>query len=164
MSNNYSGAAFWRSWHRSFYLWIVRYLYIPLGGSRFGALNIWPIFTFVAIWHDIELKLLAWGWLICIFIIPELLCRQLLKPRLEHLSYYRHLAAIAASASILMMMTANLVGFAVGLDGFYLMLKGIFTRNGILFLLCLSAALFSNSQIMLEWRREEERRGIKNNF
>lgn len=31
-----------------------RYLYIPLGGSRWRFLNVWIIFTFVAIWHDLE--------------------------------------------------------------------------------------------------------------
>src|SRR5690242_7676477 len=97
MSNNYSGLAFWRSWHRSFYLWIVRYMYVPLGGSKFGSLNIWPIFTFVAVWHDLQLNLLAWSWLICLFILPELFCRKLLRPKLLHLGFYRHLAALAAS-------------------------------------------------------------------
>lgn len=164
MTNNYSGLAFWRSWHRSFYLWILRYMYIPLGGSKYGALNIWPIFTLVAIWHDIELNLLAWGWLICLFLLPELVCRKALRPRLMHFAYYRHLAAIAASFSVLMMMTANLVGFAIGLDGFKLMVQGIFTKKGILFISCTSVTLFSHSQIMLEWRRHEERKGIKNNF
>ena len=71
MSNNYSGMEFWRAWHRSYNRWLIRYLYIPLGGSKYYLLNIFPIFTFVAIWHDIELKLLAWGWLISLFILPE---------------------------------------------------------------------------------------------
>lgn len=39
--------------------------------------NMWPVFTFVALWHDIELKLLAWGWLICLFLMPELIASNL---------------------------------------------------------------------------------------
>ena len=35
-----------------------RYLYIPLGGSRRKLLSIWVIFTFVAVWHDLEWQLL----------------------------------------------------------------------------------------------------------
>lgn len=31
-----------------------RYMYIPLGGSQRKLLNVWVIFTFVAIWHDLE--------------------------------------------------------------------------------------------------------------
>jgi D-alanyl-lipoteichoic acid acyltransferase DltB (MBOAT superfamily) len=32
----------------------------------------WIVFTFVALWHDIQLNLLAWGWLICLFLLPEI--------------------------------------------------------------------------------------------
>lgn len=38
------------NWH----VWFSRYLYIPLGGSKWRFLNVWIIFTFVAIWHDLE--------------------------------------------------------------------------------------------------------------
>jgi hypothetical protein len=55
-------------------------MYIPLGGAKYPYLNIWPIFTFVAIWHDTSFQLLAWGWLISLFFIPELLAVQLTKP------------------------------------------------------------------------------------
>jgi D-alanyl-lipoteichoic acid acyltransferase DltB (MBOAT superfamily) len=34
MANNYSALGFCRAWHRSYNVWIVRYLYIPLGGPR----------------------------------------------------------------------------------------------------------------------------------
>ncbi|KAG0307804.1 glycerol transporter [Dissophora globulifera] len=71
VTNNYSALGFWRSWHKSYNLWILRYIYIPLGGSNNAMYNIWAVFTFVAVWHDINLKLLAWGWLISLFILPE---------------------------------------------------------------------------------------------
>jgi protein-cysteine N-palmitoyltransferase HHAT len=31
MNNNYSFEGFWRSWHRSFNQWLIRYLFVPLG-------------------------------------------------------------------------------------------------------------------------------------
>ena len=34
MNNNFSLAGFWRGWHVSFNRWLVRYVYVPLGGSR----------------------------------------------------------------------------------------------------------------------------------
>jgi protein-cysteine N-palmitoyltransferase HHAT len=77
MSNHYSGVDFWREWHSSFNRWLVRYLYVPLGGSKYKGLNMFPIFSFVAIWHDIEGRLLAWGWLIALFILPEMSCHAL---------------------------------------------------------------------------------------
>jgi D-alanyl-lipoteichoic acid acyltransferase DltB (MBOAT superfamily) len=81
MSNNYSAMAFWRAWHRSFNRWIIRYIYIPLGGSKRPIINTLAVFTFVAIWHDISLKLLAWGWLVTLFILPEVAARMIMPPK-----------------------------------------------------------------------------------
>ena len=46
-------------------------MYIPLGGRKMAWLNVWPIFLFVAVWHDIEPKLLLWGALNSIFYVIE---------------------------------------------------------------------------------------------
>lgn len=81
MSNNYSALAFWRAWHRSFNRWIIRYIYIPLGGSKRPIVNTLAVFTFVAFWHDISLKLLAWGWLVTLFILPEVIARWVMPPK-----------------------------------------------------------------------------------
>lgn len=54
-----------------------RYIYIPLGGSKNVVLATVSVFTFVALWHDLSFKLLAWGWLITLFIVPELIARKL---------------------------------------------------------------------------------------
>ena len=75
MVDNYSMLGFWRSWHQSYNLWLIRsallpttnfchcwpsslerYLYIPLGGSNNTILSMVVIFTFVALWHDLFLK------------------------------------------------------------------------------------------------------------
>jgi D-alanyl-lipoteichoic acid acyltransferase DltB (MBOAT superfamily) len=82
MANNYSPLGFWRSWHRSFNLWIVRYLYIPLGGTHRLVATSVLIFTFVALWHDLSPRLLAWGWLVVIFILPEVMARKSFPPSL----------------------------------------------------------------------------------
>src|SRR5204862_2991935 len=125
--NNYSALAVWRGWHRSFNRWTVRYIYVPLGGSSSSGLlgkirsiiNFLAVFTFVALWHDINLRLLMWGWLITLFVLPEIIA-TLLFPAHKWLSQpnaYRVLCGVGAVGNILMMMAANLVGFAVGLDG-----------------------------------------------
>lgn len=36
------------------------------------------VFSFVALWHDLTFRLLAWGWLVSLFIIPELCAKYLL--------------------------------------------------------------------------------------
>nr|GEY94680.1 caffeoyl-CoA O-methyltransferase-like [Tanacetum cinerariifolium] len=76
INNCYNLESFWKTWHASFNKWLVRYMYIPLGGSRRKLLNVWVVFTFVAIWHDLEWKLLSWAWLTCIFFIPEMLVKS----------------------------------------------------------------------------------------
>jgi D-alanyl-lipoteichoic acid acyltransferase DltB (MBOAT superfamily) len=59
-----------------------------------------------------------------------------------------------------MMMIANLVGFAVGLDGVKEMLVKIFgTANGLSFLGSVTVCLFIAVQIMFEIRESEKRRG-----
>ncbi len=87
MANNYSPLGFWRSWHRSYNLWIVRYLYVPLGGTHRLAATSVLIFTFVALWHDLSPRLLAWGWLAALFILPEIIARKALPPSMVRVSF-----------------------------------------------------------------------------
>lgn len=163
MANNYSTLGFWRSWHRSYNLWLIRhasfsfnlqiylftsnicrYIYIPLGGTKNVVLSTVLIFTFVALWHDLSFRLLAWGWLVSLFIVPELVAVYLLPASKVHfLTYrlmcshwpptwkygskpwYRHVCAGGAVLNILMMISANLVGFVIGTDGMTYMVKEI---------------------------------------
>jgi D-alanyl-lipoteichoic acid acyltransferase DltB (MBOAT superfamily) len=76
INNCYSLELFWKTWHASFNRWLIRYMYIPLGGSRRKFLNVWVVFTFVAMWHDLEWKLLSWAWLTCLFFMPEMLLKS----------------------------------------------------------------------------------------
>lgn len=51
-------------------------MYIPMGGTRWRALNIWPIFLFVALWHDLQPQLVGWALLTCSLFVPELVRAQ----------------------------------------------------------------------------------------
>ncbi|KAI9730137.1 MAG: hypothetical protein M1834_006130 [Cirrosporium novae-zelandiae] len=185
MSNNYSAMAFWRGWHRSFNRWITRYIYIPLGGSRpppsstpqrqttltlvktktRTILNFLLVFTFVALWHDINLRLLMWGWLITLFVLPEILAhllfpaRRFKTPRQQ--TIYRVLCGIGATFNILMMMVANLVGFALGTEGVKGLMGGIVgSWAGWGFVAAAFVVLYVGAQMMFEIREEEGRHGI----
>lgn len=170
MSDNYSALAFWRGWHRSFNRWIVRYIFVPLGGTGRGIsvprslFNLLAVFTFVALWHDISLRLLTWSWLIVLFMTPELLCSTVLFPAKAYKDRpetYRILCGIGAVGTILMMMAANLVGFAVGLDGLQGLIKGIVSGwEGWAFLATACAVLFTGVMVMFEIREHEKRKGI----
>lgn len=161
MSNNFSALAFWRAWHRSFNRWVIRYLYVPLGGGSSNRIvNNLLVFSFVAIWHDIELKLLMWGWLVVIFLLPEIAATLIFK-KYENKWFYRHLCAAGAVINIWMMMIANLFGFCLGQDGTVGLLKEMFqTLHGFKFFVISSCCLFIGSQIMFERRESEIRNGI----
>lgn len=56
---------FWRRWHISLSTWLKDYLYIPLGGSRCGAVrsqfNLMATFLASGLWHGASWHYVAWG-------------------------------------------------------------------------------------------------------
>jgi D-alanyl-lipoteichoic acid acyltransferase DltB (MBOAT superfamily) len=135
-------------------------MYIPMGGSQTSAWNVFPIFTFVALWHDFEWKMLAWGWLIALFLIPELVLTWYAKKiNLHAHPHYRHICAVAGALNL-----CNLLGFALGIDGTREMMSRLFTITQIPFVISLLCFYFANVQIAFEVREEEKRRGLYRNF
>jgi D-alanyl-lipoteichoic acid acyltransferase DltB (MBOAT superfamily) len=160
MDNNFSTTQFWRAWHRSYNKWVIRYIYVPLGGSKYRILGSLAVFSFVAIWHDIELKLLIWGWVVVLFLLPEIIATKLIQPYKEKW-WYRHACALGAVINIWMMMLANLFGFCLGKDGLLKLLNDMLTTfDGIVFFIASTICLFIASNVMFELRESEKRRGI----
>ncbi|KAK1757349.1 glycerol uptake protein 1 [Echria macrotheca] len=175
VSNNFSTLSFWRSWHRSYNRFLLRYIYIPMGGANFrsardavkSVATYLMVFTFVALWHDIQMRLLIWGWLVVLFFLPEIAARNAFPKRKWEArpTAYRMLCCVGAVGNILMMIAANLVGFAVGADGLKSILVGIFREySGLVFLVTACAALFVGVQVMFEIREAEKRRGVNLKF
>jgi alginate O-acetyltransferase complex protein AlgI len=56
---------FWHRWHMTLSSWFRDYVYIPLGGNRFGAWstarNLWLVFLLAGIWHGASWTFVAWG-------------------------------------------------------------------------------------------------------
>jgi len=56
---------FWRRWHITLSNWIKDYIYIPLGGSRSGAvrqqINLFLAMTISGLWHGAAWTFVAWG-------------------------------------------------------------------------------------------------------
>jgi D-alanyl-lipoteichoic acid acyltransferase DltB (MBOAT superfamily) len=142
-------------------------LYVPLGGARSRLWNTFVIFTFVAIWHDIELKLLAWGWLITFFIVPELLCTRYfctIAMRDQLGDWHIHLCALGGVLNVFLMMTANLVGFAVGVDGMIALAKQLLQPSGFLFILFFSGWLFATVHVMFAHESSRKRSRLKSKY
>ena len=138
--NNYNFEGFWRSWHRGFNQWLIRYLFIPLGGSKYKLINIWVVFSFVAIWHDMNINLVIWAWGICIALMPEMLIRWFFwRPKYKELwrkIWWKYLCALAGGVDIILMVTANLIGFGAGWNGILLICNKSFNFEGLFTLGC----------------------------
>ena len=117
-SNTVRVAEFWRDWHASFNLWIVRYMYIPLGGNKYKAFVVFPIFFFIAIWHDSKLELLGWAMVICVNFALELAltsyCSKLSYWKQSGPSKYRYWVTFGGVYTILALIVSNSIGFGTG--------------------------------------------------
>eukprot|EP00668_Euglena_longa_P009447 GGOE01011412.1.p1 GENE.GGOE01011412.1~~GGOE01011412.1.p1 ORF type:complete len:548 (-),score=107.24 GGOE01011412.1:392-2035(-) len=154
--DNYSCVQFWRSWHRSFNLWLIRYMYLPMGGNKRRLLNSFIIFNFVAIWHDLEWRLLHWAWCIVLILLPETALTWLFSgPRflgIRSHPYYRFLCTIGWSCNIFMLLFGNLVGFTYGLDGLHLILDSWWHHSSLLVNLWWVTTVVASCNLMLYLR------------
>lgn len=129
-------------------------------GSKSRIVTSLAVFSFVAIWHDIELRLLLWGWIVVLFLLPEMFATQYFV-QYSKKWWYRHICALGGALNIYLMMIANLFGFCLGSDGMKKLLADMFsTCNGLTFLLLSFGSLFIGVQLMFEIREEEKRKGI----
>lgn len=75
---------FWRRWHMSLSFWFRDYVYIPLGGSRYGELktirNLLIVFLVTGLWHGAAWTFVFWGLFHGFFVVLE---RVALKGVLE---------------------------------------------------------------------------------
>ena len=66
---------FWRRWHMTLSFWFRDYVYIPLGGNRFGAWrtyrNLILVFSLTGLWHGAAWNFLFWGAWHGLFILIE---------------------------------------------------------------------------------------------
>lgn len=66
---------FWRRWHMSLGTWFKDYVYIPLGGNRYGKANtvrnLLIVWFLTGLWHGAAYNFVLWGVYFGIFIIIE---------------------------------------------------------------------------------------------
>ncbi|KAI0295061.1 hypothetical protein B0F90DRAFT_1811558 [Multifurca ochricompacta] len=77
-------------------------------GTRQLAATSVLIFTFAALRHDLTPRILAWGWLAVLLILPEVVVRIALPPSsFGDRWWYRHVCAVGGVFNILLMMSAS---------------------------------------------------------
>jgi len=161
VNNNFTFTGFWRSWHGSLNKWIVRYLYIPLGGTKTQAYTIWLIFTFIGLWHDLKSRWLAWALLNCAFFSIEILIliyfHSIKWLWLWKKPFYRNLVAFAGACNIFLLMIANLAilyGFELTPVFIY---QAFLVPGGFTVFICSFFWLWCGCCYMLEIREGERR-------
>ncbi len=90
---SFSFIDFWRRWHMSLFSWFKSYVYISLGGNRFGTVvkfrNIFIVFIVSGIWHGANWTFIAWGVLNGIFYLAELYFNKVMNiSGLEKTKFY----------------------------------------------------------------------------
>ena len=159
ISVHHSLASFWRSWHASFNQWLVRYLYVPLGGRAARWRNLALCFAFVALWHDATLKLLLWGALLPAAFAPELAATAAAARYPARWSHpgYRHLVALGGAATIGVLVAANLVGFGVDAPGGAgVAMRLVATSEGAAVLGAALVTMFIGVHLQLELRESSD--------
>eukprot|EP00808_Paulinella_micropora_P007800 g73130.t1 len=160
ISNNIGTiSAFWRAWHRSFNRWLVRYVYVPVGGRGRRVLGYFVTFTFVAVWHDRNLELLTWGWLLVFFFIPEYLggwASQ--KFKIESWPWYQVMFTVAGGLNLSFLIIANAVGFGLNRAGVSFLTQTMFSYQGVFTYVYFIYFLVVGSNLALFYRQAEKER------
>jgi D-alanyl-lipoteichoic acid acyltransferase DltB (MBOAT superfamily) len=119
-SNVNTVADFWQNWHTSFNAWIVRYMYIPMGGAKTRIFTALPIFGFIALWHDIQLHLFLWAVMMCGMLIVEGLGIAYFSSKrftaMHQSPFWRGFRTLGAVVPTTALIVANAVGFGGSLD------------------------------------------------
>lgn len=75
---------FWRRWHMTLGMWFRSYVYIPLGGNRYGmkrlVANLFAVWILTGLWHGASWNFILWGFLLFLLILLE---KLFYKPLLD---------------------------------------------------------------------------------
>jgi alginate O-acetyltransferase complex protein AlgI len=119
-------AEFWRRWHITLGAFLRDYLYIPLGGSRKGALrqggNLLATMLLCGLWHGAAWNFVLWGGLHGLFLVVHKQYRRWFGP----------LPAAAGRMLTLLVVVVAWVPFRAGsVTGSVTMLRGMAGCNGV---------------------------------
>jgi D-alanyl-lipoteichoic acid acyltransferase DltB (MBOAT superfamily) len=80
---------FWKRWHISLSSWLRDYLYIPLGGNRYGMgktyRNLWLTMLLGGLWHGAAWNFVIWG----VWHGALLICHRLMKQLIDSFAFLR---------------------------------------------------------------------------
>ncbi|NP_001108362.2 protein-cysteine N-palmitoyltransferase HHAT [Danio rerio] len=158
----YSFTGMWRHFDVGLYKWLIRYIYVPLGGSRHGAfrklLSTALAFGFVCFWHGCHDYLLYWALLNWVGVLVENAFALLFSsPPLRHAIVYcltprmqrRGLALISAFSTAFLILS-NLF-FLGGTHVGRIFWKKLFVQDWSSVAVPMVAFLYCFAQVGIEW-------------
>ncbi|XP_062319464.1 protein-cysteine N-palmitoyltransferase HHAT isoform X1 [Osmerus eperlanus] len=159
----YSFTGMWRHFDEGLYLWLIRYVYVPLGGSHHGPL--WKVmstglaFGFVCLWHGGHDYLQYWALMNWAGVLVEnglraLLTSPFILPSIERgLSppMRRRCTAFLFAVSTAMLILSNLV-FLGGIHVGRIFWKRVIIQGWPTMVPSMLAFLYCFAQIGLEWK------------
>lgn len=155
--DNFTVAGFWRDWHASFHAWLLRFVYLPLGGRRSKVLAPAAAFALAVAWHDaLEPRLLVWGGFNLSLLLLERhvgIAACAARAARTDDATDRALAAARAAVYVAALLAANVVGFSAGLPSLGFLL-GALPLAPPIFLV-----LFVAAQLAIRVRRIEKKFG-----
>ncbi|KAI3964710.1 hypothetical protein MKW92_035101 [Papaver armeniacum] len=116
------------------------------------------VFTFVAVWHDLEWKLLSWAWLTCLFFIPEMVVKSVITSFKAKTSFeefvLREFRAVAGAITITCLM--NLVGYVIGPSGINWLISRFLHKDGLPVLGGMLITFYIGTKLMFHVREAKE--------
>ncbi|KAF7220242.1 protein-cysteine N-palmitoyltransferase HHAT isoform X3 [Nothobranchius furzeri] len=158
----YSFTGMWRHFDEGLYRWLIRYIYIPLGGSRHGplckTLSTGLAFGFVCFWHGGHDYLRYWALMNWAGVLVEnglksLFATACVRSVIEHnfsTAMQRRCVALLSAFSTAMLILSNLV-FLGGIHVGRIFWKRVFVQGWSTIAPPMLVFLYCFAQVGLEW-------------
>ncbi|KAK2878751.1 hypothetical protein Q8A67_019542 [Cirrhinus molitorella] len=158
----YSFTGMWRQFDVGLYKWLIRYIYVPLGGSRHGVfrklVSTALAFGFVCFWHGCHDYLQYWALLNWIGVVVENVLALLFSSRPLHHVIVRFLSprmqrrglALISAFSTAFLILSNLF-FLGGIHVGRVFWKRVFVQGWSSVAVPMVAFLYCFAQVGIEW-------------
>ena len=151
--NFYSLELFFRGINRSLNRWMVRYIYIPLGGKNKKYINIWIVFGFWYLINDIKnIDYAIFTICCCLLIDLEIFVKNAFINKFgedfNEKVIFRFLKYIVCSFYIVIIFIIGLFGFFFSLDSFKAIVDLVIEKGGYFYFLLFILFLLPNVVMM----------------
>ena len=149
----FSFEEFFRGMNRSLNRWIVRYLYIPLGGKNKKYVNIWAVFGFLCLIFNFGFgDYMLFSIFSCILLDLEIFVKYMFINKFgedfNEKIHLRYLKYIVLTFNLIILFIVCLLGFHFPLQGMKVLMDNILAIGGYFYILIFALFLFPNVVMM----------------